>query len=158
MEEEYFLHDGRAKRRAKKITCKTCGCEWLIRKERSHTGYCLKCRYKGEKNPMFGREAHNKGKLKYGISYSAGVRRERKKEIILQMGNKCHRCHRENLPMCCYATHHVNREEKVFSVFSALNHNSYEKMREVMQQEIKKCVLLCLNCHAVEHYGGDTAL
>lgn len=158
MEEQYFLHDGKSKRKAKKVVCKMCSEEWLIRIDRDHSGYCRTCKVQGENNPMFGKSAHNKGRQKFGAEYHVGVRRERKKKIILQMGNKCHKCNQENLPMSCYAIHHVDRQEKVFSVLGMLNHNSYEKLKDVIEQELKKCVLLCLNCHAIEHYGDSRAL
>lgn len=157
MEEEIFMWDGRAKRKARKVVCK-CGEEWLIRKDRNHSGLCRKCRFEGSCNPMFGKKPYNAGIQKYGMSYTKYIRSFRKQEIINQLGNECYKCKEKNLPIACYNLHHVDPETKFFSVLSMLNHNSFEKMKDIIQQEIKKCVLMCLNCHARHEYGELTAL
>ena len=44
--------------------------------------------------------------------------------------------------------HHEDPDEKEFSLAKPAGH-SLEQVKE----EINKCVLLCANCHMVEHYG-----
>ncbi len=44
--------------------------------------------------------------------------------------------------------HHLRREEKAINVSEMLRGNSVATMK----REIAKCVLLCANCHAIEHY------
>lgn len=44
--------------------------------------------------------------------------------------------------------HHEYADEKVFSLANPTGHSL-----EQVKTEIEKCVLLCANCHMVEHYG-----
>ena len=156
MEEEVTVWDGRYKRKLLKINCKECGKELLIRKSRKHSGLCRSCKFSGDKNPMYGRTPVNKLK-EWEESYPRRIRRERKREVILMMGNKCARCGVENLPLCCYTAHHIDPETKCFSVLCSLNHNSYEKNKDMLLEEIEKCELLCLHCHKIHHYGDERA-
>lgn len=45
----------------------------------------------------------------------------------------------------CYDFHHVDPSKK--------DANPSELSRDKMFEEIKKCVLLCKNCHALEHHA-----
>lgn len=45
--------------------------------------------------------------------------------------------------------HHVN-DDKDFIISHGLEHSE-----EAMMEEIKKCVLLCANCHAKQHCNID---
>jgi len=46
--------------------------------------------------------------------------------------------------------HHLNSSEKDFMIGNVANRN-WEKIKT----EIKKCVLLCANCHTVSHSTKD---
>lgn len=74
-------------------------------------------------------------------------RKRTKKKIIDAMGGGCqicgyNRCH-EALEL-----HHLNPEEKEFGFGSI---RSSPKKLEVIKEEIKKCILLCANCHREVH-------
>ena len=43
--------------------------------------------------------------------------------------------------------HHMDPEEKEFSISQIRSSVSYEKLKK----EVEKCVILCANCHAEEH-------
>ena len=45
--------------------------------------------------------------------------------------------------------HHVIKENKTFVNYLYKNTSNIKKIKE----EIRKCVLLCANCHAEEHYN-----
>ena len=46
--------------------------------------------------------------------------------------------------------HHLNSEDKVFSISYAANRGfSLDRIRK----EIGKCIVLCANCHAIRHYN-----
>lgn len=45
--------------------------------------------------------------------------------------------------------HHINPEEKDFNITSYLRH--YNKIPERIYREVEKCILLCSNCHRLEH-------
>lgn len=65
------------------------------------------------------------------------------------MGNKCQIC---SYDKCDEALefHHLEPNKKDFS-FGAIRSNP-KKLNNVIQ-ELKKCVLLCSNCHRELHYG-----
>lgn len=156
MEEEIYFWDNGAKRKAKKISCKKCGIEWLIRKDRKHSGFCRKCKIEGEKNPQFGKIPYNKGKGKYGkTGWTKGKRIERKKEWIKYKGNICEICGKYNLPISCLVFHHKDPEDKLFSIQSIFTDINYEKKRKEIKEEIDKCMLVCKNCHSIIHYGCE---
>lgn len=144
-------------RRRKLIACKKCGREWPVRKDRQHSGYCRRCKVDGEFNPMYGKKSHNKGNYKHGMSYSKYQWIERKKEIIIRLGNQCCKCQKKNMPIYCYELHHRDPSTKKFSVFSKLTAWNNPKIRPVIESEILKCDLICKNCHSIHHYGEERA-
>lgn len=76
--------------------------------------------------------------------------RQRTKEKILNLkGNKCSICG-YNKCNDALAFHHLN--DKEFSLSFALrNCKSWNNIL----QEIDKCILVCLNCHAELHYNSS---
>ena len=52
---------------------------------------------------------------------------------------------------CCLDFHHLNPSDKEFSISEALAKRSMASILD----EIKKCVLVCKNCHAKIHNGGS---
>lgn len=74
-------------------------------------------------------------------------RKRLKERLTYIMGNKCAIC---NYDKCISALefHHLNPEEKDFALGTNAN-ISYEKAR----QEVKKCILVCANCHREIHAG-----
>lgn len=100
------------------------------------TSYCKECVASHEKeNKNYRREKHTRDKAK----------------LVMEFGNKCFMCGAENLPLCCYAFHHNNPEEKEVS-FRNASFSSITTIEEVRS----KCILLCQNCHEVAHHGGTT--
>lgn len=144
-------------RKIKLIACKNCKKEWAVRKDRTHSGLCRRCRFLGDKNPLYGKTPHNKGFLKHGMSYTKYRWIEHKKEIVLLMGNQCMMCKERNMPIYCYELHHTDRENKKFSVLSKMTGWRNSKVREQIMEELKKCKLICKNCHSILHYGLDRA-
>ena len=70
-----------------------------------------------------------------------------KHKLILYKGGKC------GYNKCEGALHfhHLNPKEKEFTV-SQINLNEYFTL-EKLYKEVDKCMLLCANCHAEEHYS-----
>jgi len=152
-----YIDEKDGNRKLKLIACKNCEKEWLIRKDRIHSGLCKRCRFIGEANPMYRKAPHNKGLKKYGISYTKHTWIKAKKEIVLILGNKCMMCKTENMPIYCYELHHRDPETKKFSVLSKLSGWRNKEKKELIMEEIKKCDLICKNCHSIFHYGNDKA-
>lgn len=117
---------------------------------------CAKCK-EWKPQEVFG----NKGKYKQGYcppclyEYQASRWQDRKKKAVELMGGKCTRCgYCRNYSALDF--HHLKPNEKDFD-FNVGRRRSWEKMIE----ELKKCILLCSNCHREEHHpetmlDGDT--
>lgn len=72
--------------------------------------------------------------------------RGRRNKIILvsEKGGKCQRCGYSKYPEVL-EFHHLNPEEKEFDLARNL------RCLEILRKEIKKCLLLCPNCHREVH-------
>lgn len=80
--------------------------------------------------------------------YSLKRRRERKPKMIEALGGKCNHCG-ISFPECVYEFHHTDPTKKDFGI-SEIMGVTWERL----EKELKKCILLCANCHRIEHYGG----
>ena len=79
-------------------------------------------------------------------------RHETKKRIIESMGGKCQIC---GYNKCDSALdlHHINPEEKEISLASI---RANPKSWSLIVAELRKCVLICANCHREEHHLSAT--
>lgn len=75
--------------------------------------------------------------------------KEKKLKAIEFLGGKCLDC-KNTYPSCAYDFHHISGEKEMNP--SQAIAGSFEKAKE----ELKKCVLLCANCHRIRHFGEDT--
>jgi hypothetical protein len=71
-----------------------------------------------------------------------------KEESLAYKGGKCEKCGYDRC-VAALEFHHRNPEEKLFSI-SRLGH---KRSKEVLQQELDKCDLLCANCHREVHHN-----
>jgi hypothetical protein len=67
--------------------------------------------------------------------------------ILNSKGNKCARCGIEydGTNSCIFECHHLNPKEK--------EHTVRQLRKEFLDDELKKCILLCANCHKMTHHG-----
>ena len=76
-------------------------------------------------------------------------KRHKLKEMSVKfLGGKCQICGYDR----CYrsmAFHHVNPDEKNFSISS-----KHCRSWDYIKKELRKCVLLCSNCHGIFHNKG----
>ena len=70
-----------------------------------------------------------------------------KERMLYVMGGKCQICGYDKCPQAL-EFHHINPEEKEFTI--AYNQN---KSWETNAKELRKCTLLCANCHRELHAG-----
>lgn len=82
-------------------------------------------------------------------------RHEKKKRVNIRKaieykGGKCERC-KTVYPDWMYDFHHVNPDEKEYSVGRIMHRNW-----ETVKKEADKCQLLCPNCHRTTHYEMRT--
>ena len=81
----------------------------------------------------------------YGTKRAPQVRLKRKIELVEALGIKCNSC-KGVYPPCCYDFHHKDMATKERSpTFYLLA--SPEKRQKILDD----CVLLCANCHRIEH-------
>ncbi len=73
----------------------------------------------------------------------------KKQAFIDSKKTPCAKCGEERIR--CLSFHHVNPVQKEFTI-GTLRKSSLDKI----EQEINKCVCLCLNCHHEFHYLNDT--
>ena len=71
---------------------------------------------------------------------------EAKKAYFVELkGGKCSKCG-GIFPLPCYDFHHIDIENKEKEVSFRITDNN------IIKQEIDKCILVCANCHRLEHY------
>ena len=86
------------------------------------------------------------------VSYRARTKRVKNYEFLKQQkleAKECQNCKKvvTEDTLCCFDYDHINPEEKTIqvSMYVRMNHDTSQKMLE----EIKKCRLLCCNCHRI---------
>lgn len=79
-------------------------------------------------------------------------RRARKERAVAFMGGRCQLCGRNGAPTV-FDFHHINANSKSFGVSEEGIPRSWDKI----EAELRKCVMLCANCHREVH-GGLRAL
>lgn len=70
----------------------------------------------------------------------------------LKLTLKCEKCC-ENHP-ACLEFHHQDNKNKDFIISAAISQRGYSKKK--ILDEIKKCSILCSNCHKKLHYKRET--
>ena len=65
-------------------------------------------------------------------------------ELVEKLGGKCNKCGYDKHPGALHF-HHKNPSTKNFAI------NSNKLLTKERHKEIKKCILLCANCHSIEH-------
>ena len=115
------------------VECLNCGAVLSGRKRK----FCsLRCK-----------NAYNNKKYQgYLTQQRRGV--SRKRELVRLAGGKCIRCGYDR-NYSALEFHHIDPETKQFQLdLRSLSNRKWERVLE----ESRKCILLCLNCHAEEHY------
>ena len=123
----YGLHNT-IKLEGRKYLCSRCGETDSSKFSKGRFTECKKCRSK-----------YNETKLL-----------QNKQKSVEYLGGKCVCCRYNKYP-CSLDFHHVDPTQKDKN-FSTKLHWSWERLKE----ELKKCVLLCSNCHRAFHSGYIT--
>lgn len=105
--------------------------------------HCLSPNYiKKEKSNMI--NTPNKKTIQSFISYWM-----RKIKAIQLIGGKCERCGKDN-PMVL-SFHHIDENTKVGNIGEILQGKGSSTKFEIVSKEVKKCIVLCMNCHCELH-------
>ena len=153
--------------------CKKCECvipnkvviekkEYILAKRK----YCLSC------NPIFGKNHYvirkqskplknqkecpicNK-KFNYtkndicSTCRNFWLRSKNKNKCVVELGGRCLSCGIDDVDVLTF--HHREPENKLFNISGNLNCISWD----VLRSEVKKCDLLCMNCHMKLHKIED---
>ena len=89
------------------------------------------------------------------LKYHKKLRARKDSYIINKTGGICELC-KDHWPSDVFCFHHLIPEEKEFN----LNVRNWADLNKALE-EAKKCVILCMNCHALEHRAlnrGETLL
>lgn len=81
--------------------------------------------------------------------YQKAKKRAIKHHLVEYKGGKCERCGYNKCEGALHF-HHLNPNEKAFTL-SNINISKTVDMNKLLK-EADKCILLCANCHAEEHY------
>ena len=141
--------------------CKLCGEIFKIRqvvdgklRNFSTRKYCLKCSPFGSGNtrklevkPLSNLSKKERDAIKYK-KWQQKARKERKKKLVKTFGGSCPFCKYDR----CYKSfdfHHVDpsKKDSAISMFGMLS-----KWDKIIQ-EVKKCIMVCSNCHREIHAG-----
>lgn len=68
--------------------------------------------------------------------------------LVKQLGGKCSKCGFAGHPSALHF-HHIDPKEKNYSI------NSNKLIAKDRLNEVKKCILLCANCHSIQHANND---
>ncbi len=105
--------------------------------------YCKECTKKKHRDWT----RNNRGR----VNIYHRKRRIFKKEVLVkQSGGKCSDCGGV-FHHCVYDFHHL--DPKLKNYFPAYAINQLSKVK--VQEEIKKCIMLCANCHRIRHYESN---
>lgn len=108
-------------------------------KKDGHSSYCKECCCK-----TF-RQYYRKNQQRY--TKHAHCYKTKEREWISQFKKKCCRCGANHPAILQF--HHIDGDDKDFTIGNAIGN----KPRQVIIAEIQKCIVLCANCHAIEHYN-----
>lgn len=154
--------------------CKKCDAAFPVRvlingkyKDLRRRSYCLSCSPWGEKNGYALRKQKTRNIentkdcvicnktfnwTKNDVCSSCRtcyLRYCQKKKAVESLGGKCEKCGEDDFWLLTF--HHSDPDEKSFNLASMWGQIEWNSM----VSEIEKCVLLCLNCHRLEHLDKD---
>lgn len=76
-------------------------------------------------------------------------RKNAKSLYVAWLGSKCMECGFANIAALQF--HHKDSSTKLFAISDAINYPSRYTIEQV-ETEVKKCDLLCANCHSIQHF------
>jgi hypothetical protein len=120
-------------------------CQNIVEKEKKT---CIKCEAVliGNQQKFCSRKCGNDVLQSYDVQKAKAE--SRKKEYVLRAGGCCSRCgYDDNLAALVF--HHLDPSVKSFQLDARSLSN---RTREKIESEFLKCILLCANCHSVEHH------
>lgn len=143
-----YLVDGKEVPEGKKY-CNACKTIKDITDFTKHGGSCKECANKKARE-LYARRKNNADWIKQRNQEASSKGQEAKKKAIALMGGKCVDCEGVFHP-AVFDFHHVDPETKEGNVANLIRRKNWE----AAEKELKKCVLLCANCHRLRHFQGE---
>lgn len=118
--------------------------------------YCKQCKRETDKewNSQH-RQQRNEASKQWRMDNPDKIvaQRQRRKEFLLSLKSPCVKCGEDRLNVIEF--HHIDPATKLFNLAYVISNGS--KPKELVYEELKKCVCLCANCHAEFHaiYGNN---
>lgn len=100
-----------------------------------------------------GKEVNDRGRTQCGSCSVSKRRWKVKYDLVTSKGGECSRCGWDKHP-AALQFHHTDPSTKEFN----LSANTLLREKGNYEEELSKCILLCANCHAIEHQNGDRFL
>ena len=124
----------------KNYPCPKCGKDRYCEEVNSNL-VCRKC-------SDTSRTKHIENKISGVYTKNYKKKRHNFKQLAFEYkGSKCARCNVGDLPLCCYHFHHLR--DKTIEIGHLIRKLDIDKLKK----ELDKCILLCANCHAIEHWS-----
>jgi len=101
---------------------------------------------KRAKNAAKAKRHYDKYKNKYGVDPINVLRNKRRESIINAIGGKCQICGYDKL-RANLAFHHLRYKSFPLDI------RRFQYRYEIIMNEVRKCVLICHNCHGEVHGG-----
>jgi len=123
--------------------CKKCAAAYLKsrRNRKKKSGICTQCPEKATIGFLC-----KKCSIENRRRINTNCRRNKARAVEL-MGGKCKDCGFQTEHLSVYDFHHLEPKGKDFSIGLIQNHKW-----ENIERELKKCVMLCSNCHRIRHH------
>ena len=96
------------------------------------------------------RKYYEKNKEKVLEATTKHAKRGKEKWDLFKGSLHCARCNENHI--ACMDFHHINPSEKEYEVSALISSKMFTKA----YKEIKKCIVLCSNCHRKLHYNEKT--
>lgn len=80
---------------------------------------------------------------------TSDFRRRRKENLVKVCGNKCNLCN-YNKDIGALEFHHIDKTQKLYGI--SKNGTCHDLEKDL--KEVKKCILVCANCHREIHSGN----
>jgi hypothetical protein len=118
------------------------------KKREGRTYWCKTCASKKSRFYYKRSSASPEWKLNRNAQGRA-VRLSVKQKAVSLLGNQCFDC-KQSFPMSVYDFHHLYPNKKDLTI------GKHKIWGEKLLAELKKCILLCANCHRIRHFEEDT--
>ena len=93
------------------------------------------------------RKYYEKNKAKVIEATTEYAKRGKEKWDLYKSSLKCARCSENHI--ACMDFHHMDPSEKEYEVSALISSKMFTKA----YKEIKKCIVLCANCHRIHHHN-----